>query len=60
MEDAVNLIINERRTEVKKVIGKIIAKSAMASAKAAAGTASTWNTYQPKEPVSLKKSKENK
>ena len=57
MEDAVNLIINERRLEVKKIIGKIIAKSAMASAKAAAGTASGWNTYQPKEPVSLKKSK---
>ena len=45
---------------MKKIIGKIIAKSAMASAKAAAGTASGWNTYQPKEPVSLKKSKENK
>ncbi len=42
---------------MKKIIGKIIAKSAMASAKAAAGTASGWNTYQPKEPESLKKNK---
>ncbi len=42
---------------MKKLIGKIIAKSAMASAKAAAGTASGWNAYQPKEPTALKKSK---
>lgn len=42
---------------MKKIIGKIIAKSAMASAKVAAGTASTWNTYQQKEPESLKKNK---
>lgn len=45
---------------MKKVIGKIIAKSAMASAKVAAGTASGWNTYQPKEPVLIKRNEENK
>lgn len=42
---------------MKKIIGKIIAKSAMASAKVAAGAASAWNTYQQKEPTALKKSK---
>ena len=40
-----------------KIIKKLIAKSALASAKTAAGTASGWNTYQPKEPKCLKRSK---
>ena len=39
---------------MKKVIKKLIAQSAIASAKLAAGTASGWNAYQPKEPLALK------
>lgn len=45
---------------MKKAIGKFIAKSAISSAKIAAGTASGWNLYQPKEPLSLKKDKTKK
>ena len=45
--------------EVKKVFEKLIAKAALASAKAAAGTASGWNSYQPKEPTCLKKNAKN-
>ena len=44
---------------MKKAIEKLMAKTAMASAKIAAGTASGWNTYQPKEPVALKKMKKD-
>lgn len=35
-------------------ICKIIAALALYSAKSAAGAASTWNSYQPKEPANLK------
>ena len=42
---------------MKKILKKFIAKTALASAKTAAGTASGWNAYQPKEPKNLKKSK---
>lgn len=45
---------------MKKTIEKLIAKTAIASAKIAAGTASGWNTYQPKEPLALKKVVNNK
>lgn len=40
-----------------KIVSKIIAVLALASAKAAYGKASGWNSYQPKEPASLKKFK---
>ena len=42
---------------MKKAIEKLMAKTAMASAKIAAGTG--LNTYQPKEPVALKKMKKD-
>lgn len=45
---------------MKKTIEKLIAKTAIASAKIAAGTASGWNAYQPKEPHSLKKVQKSK
>ena len=45
---------------MKKTIEKLIAKTAIASAKIAAGTASGWNTYQPKEPRALKKIEKRK
>ena len=38
-----------------KKIGKIIAAVALKAAKSAAGAASEWNIYQPKEPAILKK-----
>ena len=38
-----------------KLIPKLIAKVAFLSAKEAAGKASQWYQYQPKEPVELKK-----
>lgn len=38
-----------------KKVSKIIAVLALASARAAHGKASLWNSYQPKEPTSLKK-----
>ena len=40
-----------------KVIEKILSKAALATAKKAAGNASGWAIYQPKEPASLKKMK---
>ena len=40
-----------------KVIDAVLAKIALASAKAAANTASLWGTYQPKEPDMKKISK---
>lgn len=40
-----------------KIIEKIISKAAIATAKKAAGNASGWSAYQPKEPTSLKKLK---
>ena len=33
-----------------KVLDTILAKVALSSAKVAAGTASLWNSHQPKEP----------
>ena len=38
-----------------KIIDRIITTIAMKAAKSAAGAASDWNTYQPKEPASLRK-----
>lgn len=40
-----------------KVVGTILAKLAFISAQAAAGSASIWNSYQPKEPDMKKLSK---
>lgn len=45
---------------MKKAIKKLIAKTAIVSANVAAGTASGWNTYQPKEPRALKKVEKRK
>ena len=45
---------------MKKTIEKIIAKTALSSAKIAAGTASGWNTYQSKEPRNIKKLKNSR
>lgn len=45
---------------MKKTIEKLIAKTAIASAKIAAGSASAWNTYQPKEPSTFKKVEKRK
>lgn len=39
---------------MRKTIEKLVAKTAIASAKIAAGSASAWNAYQPKEPRALK------
>lgn len=39
---------------MKKIVGKLLAKAALASAKTAAGTSSSWNLYQPKEPKNIK------
>lgn len=38
-----------------KKIAKLAASLALKAAKSAAGAASEWNVYQPKEPASLKK-----
>lgn len=38
-----------------KIISKVIAKAALSTAKEAAGKASQWLQYQPKEPAELKK-----
>ena len=38
-----------------KILGKMIAGAAYKSAVAAAGLASFWNVYQPKEPKSLRR-----
>ena len=40
-----------------KVIDAVLAKIALASAKAGANTASLWSAYQPKEPDMKKISK---
>ena len=37
------------------LIEKVMAQLAITSANTAAGTASTWLAYQPKEPKSIKK-----
>ncbi len=37
-----------------KRIAKLIASIALGAAKAACGSASQWNMYQPKEPAMLK------
>jgi cyclic lactone autoinducer peptide len=42
---------------MKNLAGKLLAKIALASAKTAAGTSSSWNLYQPKEPKNIKKAK---
>ena len=47
----------ERRSVMKNLAGKLLAKIALASAKAAAGTSSVWNLYQPKEPKNIKNAK---
>lgn len=39
------------------IIDKILAALANYSAKIAVGTASFWNTYQPKEPPKISKQK---
>ena len=39
------------------LIEKLMAQLAISSANTAAGTASTWLAYQPKEPKSIKKDK---
>lgn len=39
----------------KKAILKMVAKVAKVSAEKAAGSASWWGCYQPKEPVQVKK-----
>lgn len=38
-----------------KKIAKLVANIALKAAKSAAGAASDWGAYQPKEPASLKK-----
>ncbi len=38
-----------------KKIAQLIANIALIAAKSAAGAASEWNAYQPKEPAMLKK-----
>lgn len=38
-----------------KKIAKLVANVALKAAKSAAGAASDWGTYQPKEPTNLKK-----
>ena len=38
-----------------KKLAKLAAALALKAAKSAAGSASEWNVYQPKEPASLKK-----
>ena len=40
---------------MKKAIAKKAAKIVMVTAKSAAGAASDWLSYQPKEPAALKK-----
>ncbi len=40
-----------------KTIGKILASLVLLSAKTAACATSSWNSYQPKEPVTLQKKK---
>lgn len=40
---------------MKKAIAEKVAKLVLATAKSAAGAASDWGTYQPKEPIALKK-----
>lgn len=40
-----------------KTIGKLLASLVLLSAKTAACATSSWNSYQPKEPVILKKTK---
>ena len=38
-----------------KKIAKLLADTALKAAKSAAGAASEWGIFQPKEPASLKK-----
>ncbi len=39
---------------MKKIMAKKAAEVVLKAAKSAAGSASDWNTYQPKEPAMLK------
>lgn len=39
---------------MKKIMAKKAAEVVLKAAKSAAGSASEWNTYQPKEPAMLK------
>lgn len=38
---------------MKKILAKLVANLALTAAKSAAGTASEWLVYQPKEPEKL-------
>lgn len=38
---------------MKKILAKLVANLALTAAKSAAGTASEWFIYQPKEPTKL-------
>ena len=40
---------------MSKIVDKLLANLANYTAKAAVGTASFWNSHQPKEPQSLQK-----
>lgn len=40
---------------MKKILAKLVANLALTAAKSAAGTASEWLVYQPKEPQTLLK-----
>ena len=42
---------------MSKLMDKILAKMAKTAAMTAAGTASTWNGYQPQEPKNIKEHK---
>lgn len=41
--------------KIKKAMAEMLEKVAKIAAKNAAGSASWWNAYQPKEPTNLKK-----
>lgn len=40
-----------------KTLGKLLASVVLLSAKTAASATSSWNSYQPKEPASLQRTK---
>lgn len=42
------------KLSIKKTVCKAVAKLGLGMAKNAAGAASWWDTYQPKEPAKLK------
>lgn len=45
------------KKSVKNAVLKATAKAVLATAKMACGAASSWDSYQPKEPEALKKLK---